>query len=348
MRVLASIQKIRDIQPIEDADFIELVYILGWQCVAKKGEFNIGDYCVYFEIDSFLPIKPVFEFLRSSSYKNSDILGEGYRLKTQKFRGELSQGLALPLYMFEELNNIEITEGLAVTKLLGVRKYEEGGKVTNGGTIIGRLPYSIPHTDETRIQNVPDIISEFEGKYYYITTKIDGSSYSVSYDIDGFHVTGHNYEYKDDGKCSFYEYVKGLNLKEKLKKYVEDNCLSYMTIQGEYAGPKIQKNRLALMKPEWFVFDIRIDGSRVSLTMLQDIVEEFGLMMVPIEEEGFDLPSQYPNAKALLYRAEGKYVSGLQKEGIVIRTQYPILSNTLGTYLSIKVINNDYLLKYSV
>ena len=57
MRKLASIQKIWDVVPIENADAIELVKVLGWQCVAKKGEFNKGDLCIYFEIDSFLPVK---------------------------------------------------------------------------------------------------------------------------------------------------------------------------------------------------------------------------------------------------------------------------------------------------
>ena len=91
MRKLASIQRIWDVQPIEGADSIELVKVMGWQCVAKKGEFKKGDMCVYFEIDSFLPIRPEFEFLRASSYKKTDIMGEGFRQKTMKFRGQLSQ-----------------------------------------------------------------------------------------------------------------------------------------------------------------------------------------------------------------------------------------------------------------
>ena len=48
MRKLASVQKIGKITPIEGADRIELVHVLGWQVVAKKGEFKEGDYCVYF------------------------------------------------------------------------------------------------------------------------------------------------------------------------------------------------------------------------------------------------------------------------------------------------------------
>ena len=57
-RKLARIQKIYQIEPIEGADRIELAYVLGWQCVVNKGQFKPMDLAVYFEIDSFLPIRP--------------------------------------------------------------------------------------------------------------------------------------------------------------------------------------------------------------------------------------------------------------------------------------------------
>ena len=103
MRKLASIQKISEIKPIPDADSIELVIIKGWQCVAKKGEFIPGDLCAYFEVDSYLPIDGRYEFLRKMSYRNNEFMGEGFRIKTAKFRGEISQGLALPLSAFPEV-----------------------------------------------------------------------------------------------------------------------------------------------------------------------------------------------------------------------------------------------------
>ena len=65
MRKLASIQRIWNIEPIEGADRIELAHVLGWQCVVDKGQFKPMDLAVYFEVDSFLPVRPEFEFLRS-------------------------------------------------------------------------------------------------------------------------------------------------------------------------------------------------------------------------------------------------------------------------------------------
>ena len=193
-RKLASIQYIHNITPIDGADRIELAHVLGWQCVVKKDEFKVGDHGVYLEIDSFLPVRDEFEFLRPSCFKNTDILGAGFRLKTQRFRGQVSQGLLLPISLFPEIP-ADTPIGTDVTELLGVKKWEIEERATTGGTIIGTLPPDIPHTDETRIQAMPELIEEFRDKPYYITTKMDGSSHSISIDDTGFHVTGHNYEY---------------------------------------------------------------------------------------------------------------------------------------------------------
>lgn len=343
-RKLASIQRIYKIEPIEGADRIELAYVLGWQCVVNKGQFNVGDLAVYFEIDSFLPIRPDFEFLRNSSYKNTDIMGEGFRLKTQKFRGQVSQGLLLPLSQFNEIPaNVEL--GADVTDALNVRKWEIEERVTTGGTIKGTLPYTVPHTDETRVQAAPELIQEFAGIDYYISTKMDGSSHSISIDENGAHVTGHNYEYKDDGNSSFYNFVNERGYKNAIEAFKEKEGLSTLTIQGEFCGAGIQKNRLKLTKPEWYVFTIMENGKRVSLNRMLEICSEVGLTNVPIEETGNDLPAKYPTVEALLERADGEYPNGGKKEGIVIRPTEPIFCANIGAELSMKVVSNKYLLK---
>ena len=344
MRKLASIQKVWKKEPIKDADRIELVHVLGWQCVVNKEQFQEGDIGIYFEIDSFLPIRPEFEFLRSSSYKKSDIMGEGFRLKTMRFRGQISQGLLLPISTFPEIpSNAEV--GDDVTELLGVRKYEIGERATTGGTIIGTLPYSIPHTDETRIQAEPQLFNAFSGLEYYISTKMDGSSHSIGIDENGFHVTGHNYEYKDDDSSSFYKLIKERGYKEKIEKYVSEHNLKTLAIQGELCAPGIQRNRLKLKSPEWYVFTIYKNRKRIGLNEMLKTCDDLEMKHVPIEETGMDLPSKYPTIDNLLIRAEGNYENAGTKEGIVIRPTEPVFNKTIGGNLSIKVINNKYLLK---
>ena len=344
MRKLASIQRIWKIEPIEGADRIELAHILGWQCVVNKGQFREMDLAVYFEVDSFLPIAPEFEFLRASSYRKTDIMGEGFRLRTMKFRGQISQGLLLPVSAFPAIP-ADAELGTDATEMLGVKKWEIEERITTGGTMIGTLPYDIPHTDETRVQAEPDLIQAFAGLEYYISTKMDGSSHSVGIDENGFHVTGHNYEYKDDGNSPFYELVKSMDLQAKMEAFATANNLSTFTIQGELCAPGIQKNRLKLTKPAWYVFTIRENGKRVGLTRMLEVCEKLQLESVPIEEIGTDLPVKYPTVEALLERADGNYPKGGKKEGIVIRPTEPVYCELVSGALSMKVVSNKYLLK---
>jgi RNA ligase (TIGR02306 family) len=344
MRKLASVQRIWKIEPIEGADRIELAHVLGWQCVVNKGQFQPMDPAVYFEVDSFLPVCPEFEFLRDSSYRKTDVMGEGFRLRTMKFRGQISQGLLLPLDAFPQIpKDAEIGED--VSALLSVRKWEIEERISTGGTMIGALPPDIPHTDETRVQAEPELIQDFAGLEYYISTKMDGSSHSVGLDSEGFHVTGHNYEYKDDGKSPFYEFVKALKLEEKMRAFAEENELLTFTIQGELCAPGIQNNRLRLTKPEWYVFTVRENGKRVSLERMLEICRRLELKSVPIEEIGQDLPSKYSTVEALLERADGSYPNGGKKEGIVIRPTNPVYCERISASLSMKVVSNKYLLK---
>lgn len=338
VRKLASVQYVHDVWPIDGADKIECIGVLGWRCVAKKGEFAVGDLCVYFEIDSFLPIRPEFEFLRSGCYKNSELLGEGFRLRTQRFRGQISQGLCLPLSI---LGEGQWSIGEDVTELLGVRKWEIEERATSNGTIIGSLPAGIPKTEESRIQAEPGLLEEFAGLPYYITTKMDGTS-ATMFRIDGrFGVCGHNYEYADDGNCSFWGWAHEFQLEERLKAAGLDN----IAIQGEFCAPGIQRNPLKLQRPNWYVFTV-VDVSehkRMGLEDTQRLCSELGLCMVPVEEQGDSLP--YSSIEDLLERARGQYPGGNHKEGIVIRPVEPVFSKTLSGPLSMKVINNDFLLK---
>jgi len=341
MRKLASIQEISAIKPIEGADAIELVIIKGWQCVAKKGEFKAHDKCVYFEVDSFLPLEERYEFLRRTSYRNNEFMGEGLRIKTISMRGEISQGLALPVSAFPEITETEA--GTNVTALLNVRKWEMPEVIGTSGIEVGEKPFAIPTTDETRLQSMTEFMDAFKGKPYYITTKMDGTSCTVYCNKGVVGVCGRNREYKEDtASCAMWAWVYKRGLKDKLLTLGEN-----IAIQGEFCGHGIQKNRLKLLEPNLFVFDIvRLEenGSRpkMGLADLQTYCERLGLDMVPVEEIGdsFDY-----TLDELLEKARGKYASGMDKEGIVVRTQDFQHNTELQHKMSFKVINNDFLKK---
>jgi len=331
MRLLVTIQRVRAISPIPDSDFLELAHVMGWQCVAKKGEFKEGELGVYYEVDSFLPLDERYEFLRASSYRDNVDNGEGFRIRTMKMRGQLSQGLLLPFEKFPELEGC--TEGADVTEKLNVKKWYIPETANAGGTIIGERPNGIPASDEIRIQSALELLEQLKGKPYYITTKMDGTS-GIVYYIDGkIGCCSRNKEIKDETDALYWLPVYKYGLKEKFEKLGRNIVLT-----GEIIGPGIQKNRLRLAEIEWNVFDVK-DWDANRYLPYDDAIAlcaELGLKTVPLEERGeqFDY-----SLETLLEKAKGKYPSGLDKEGIVVRDV------NAPKAVSFKVLNNDALLK---
>jgi RNA ligase (TIGR02306 family) len=331
MRALVTIQRVKAIAAVPDSDFLEAAHIMGWQCVVKKGEFKEGDLGVYFEVDSFLPLDPRYEFLRSSSYRENADNGQGFRIRTAKMRGQLSQGLFLPLPLFPELEGFR--EGDDVTEKLGVKKWHVPETANTGGTIIGERPYGIPASDEVRIQSATELLDALRGKPYYITTKMDGTS-GIVYYIDGkIGCCSRNKEIKDEADALYWMPVYRYGLKEKLARYGKNIVLT-----GEICGPGIQKNRLRLSALEWYVFDIREwdEGIYAPYDRLLEICASLEVPVVPLEERG---GSFNYTLEELLEKAKGKYPSGLDKEGIVVRDALSPKA------VSFKVLNNDALLK---
>ena len=331
MRSLVTIQKVTAINTIPDSDFLEAASIMGWQCVVKKGEFKTGELGVYFEVDSFLPVEPRYEFLRNSSYRENEDNGKGFRIRTAKMRGQLSQGLFLPLASFPELDGC--IEGEDVTEKLNVKQYYIPAIAGTGGTMIGDRPHGIPASDEIRIQSAQELLEELNGKPYYITTKMDGTS-GIVYYIDGkIGCCSRNKEIQDEKEALYWAPVYTYGLKEKFPKYEKN-----IVLIGELCGPGIQKNKLRLGSVEWYVFDVMDWDSRsyFSYDKACEICTALGLPYVPLEERGEHFSY---SLETLLEKAKGKYPSGLDKEGIVVReTMSP-------KAISFKVLNNDALLK---
>lgn len=153
MRKLASIRKVNKIEPIKDADRIELAHIDGWQVIINKGSVKENDLAVYFEVDSLLPCKEPFLFLEPRGRKQNDDGSEGYRLRTMKMKGVLSQGLLLPINSFpnslDDDDDYEIGED--VTDQLGVKLYEPPIPANLRGEVKGNFPYFLVKSDQERI-----------------------------------------------------------------------------------------------------------------------------------------------------------------------------------------------------
>ncbi|GHV40243.1 hypothetical protein FACS1894187_21010 [Synergistales bacterium] len=329
-RALVTIREVGEVTPIEDSDFLELAHVMGWQCVVKKGEFHTGDRAVYFEVDSFLPEEERYEFLRKSSFRENENNGRGFRIRTVKLRGQLSQGLILPVNNFPELNEHTLSDD--VTDILRVKKWYIPEIATTSGIIIGNRPYGIPASDEIRIQSALELLDMLRGKPYYITTKMDGTSCIVYYINGHIGCCSRNTEIKDDANALYWAPVYKYGLKEKLSALGKNIVLT-----GELCGFGIQKNKLRLPSYEWYVFDWRDwdSGEYVSYNEMTANCSSLGVPCVPTEEVG---DSFTYTLNELLQKARGKYPSGIDKEGIVVR------HSTAPHKVSFKVLNNDALL----
>ena len=327
-RRLVSIQTIDAIAPIPGADKIEQARVMGWTVVIKKGEFSIGDPCVFFEIDSVLPAGPSWsEFLRP----------RGFRVRTLKLRGVLSQGLALPV---DILGAGEVSRDVDLRDGLGVTKYE--AVLPDAREIAGPFPGRVPKTDEIRLQSALGVLDELRGQPFYVTTKCDGASATYVRDGDSFLACSRN-----------WALVRGDNPVWRLAERYQlaDRLPVDVAIQGEVCGPGVQGNRLGLATHELFVFsvyDLRA-GEFLSFERFVAFCAEHGLTTVPIERvvDGAAAAVYDHSLDGWLASSRGSYPGTTRhKEGIVIRPLVERRSEALGgSRLSFKVINNDFLLE---
>ena len=330
MRQLATIQKIEELRPIEGADAIECARVLGWELVVKKGQFKVGDLCVYCEIDSILPAdNPHFAFL------------EGKRIKTVKLRGQISQGIAFGLEVLPSLEEFyhdgvdpvgtDCTEHLKVTKW-------EPVQTMAGGQPKGNFPEYIPKTDETRVQILQPLLDQFAGTRCYITEKLDGSSITI-WRLDGeLHVASRNLQMKSG---TFWDVA------QMYAEHVEEG----FALQGELIGPGVQKNKYKLKEHHVRFF------SKFNIPEQQYVLPPTYGPYVPIIQENYILGTSIPDLVKLAI-GQSLITSGTKREGIVIRSYENIggvpsrhffgggrLNNAMG-YLSFKVINPEFSLKY--
>jgi RNA ligase (TIGR02306 family) len=342
MRKLASIQKIKEVIKHPNADTLDIVTVLGWKCVSKTGNFKAGDLCVYFEIDSLIPMS--HEWARF--LQNKDRPQAPARLKTIALRGQQSQGLCMPLETFKDTGldlSVQL-EGDDLTEFLGITKYEPIVPACLGGDVKGpRPPYTIK-TDEERVQAHPELLEEFQNKLVYVSQKIDGTSATYSYLNNDYNVSGRNWSYKEDTDNTYWKMSSKYQIQEKLKHIYDTSGVGY-AVQGEIAGPKIQDNLLALKDHELFVFNVMNlnTGTFLGFYEFKDFCERLQLQTVPILQI---CEFKWKTIDELLALADStNYPSGHVNEGIVIRPMHECYSNVLSARASFKVVSNKFLNK---
>lgn len=253
MRQLVKLAKIDKITAIPDAEFIEVSHVGGWAVVTKKGEFKAGDTAVYFEIDSFLPEgRSSWQFLVDKSSREYG--GQrGHVLRTVKFRGQVSQGLLLPVDSFPELQ--DVSPDADVAQLLGVIKYEKPIPACLAGEVRGVFPSRVPKTDQERVQNLAQKLEKWveDGIEWEVTEKLEGSSCTAGI-IDGeFRVCSRNLDLRETSGNTFWQVVRACGVEERLRRHFPNRELA---LQGELVGPGVEGNIYKLTKAAYYVYDV--------------------------------------------------------------------------------------------
>ncbi len=345
MRKLAKIVKIDELNPIEGADAIECAVVGGWKVVAQKGLYNVGNFAVYFEIDSWIPTE-LAPFLSKGKEPREFEGVKGERLKTIKLRGQLSQGLLIPLSEIYDhvggqiFGEICAEEGADLTELLGIKKWEKPVNAQLAGVCRGNFPSLIPKTDQERCQNLKKEIGQAiaVGQAFEVTEKLEGSSMTC-YLIEGeFGVCSRNMDLKETEGNSFWKTARVAGVEEKMRAQFG---LADFAVQGELIGPGIQGNIYNLKDTMFCIFDIYDirRGVYVDPATRQAMVKEMGLTHAPVLAYTAKLTDTLgiTDIDGLLKFAEGKStLAGVEREGVVFKE--------VNGGFSFKAISNKYLL----
>ena len=335
-RKLATIERIVEIRAIPEADKICAYRVKDWWVVDQVNKYEVGQLVIYCEVDSFIPTE-IAPFLSKGKEPREFEGVKGERLRSCRFKKQLSQGLLLPIgYCVAPRGKLTyVEEGTDVSEVLGIIKWEAPIPAQLAGQVRGNLPAGIIKTDQNRIQNIGKYLSEYYGKTFEKTEKLHGSSCTMYLDSnDEFHVCSRNLDLKPDENNSFWKAAIKYNVEQKMR----DAKMQGIAIQGELIGEGINGNQYKTQL-DFYIFDmLNVTTQQYAPSFnRQQIAAKLGLKHVPvIETVLFDdsWPVEY-----MLEEAEGvSQLNGSSREGIVWKCiQDPSISW--------KVISDAWLLK---
>ena len=349
MRTLCTIDTIRNIRPIPNADSIEVGSVRGWDVVVRKGEFSDGETVLYIEPDAALPVdNPVFSFLKQRGTIEVD--GRDFHvLRTARLRGQVSQGLVLPATAIPEAVAAHQL-GESLDKALEVFLYEKPIKVPTGGYAIGPWPFSwLKKTDSERVQNIPDWWFEKESNDgmdydWYASEKIDGMSTTYVRDGNKLRICSRNLELRsDDPDMLQLRVANDINLIDVMR----DHKLT--AVQGEVFGEGIQSNRLAIKGQRLRLFDAwRYDEGHVTNMFyalhMSELLRNVSVPFFPLAR----IPRSAAEAIEMVDGMKSSINPDKQAEGLVWHHDYGRTFDQLGNRSTFKAINPAYLIKHKL
>jgi RNA ligase (TIGR02306 family) len=323
-----TIEQIKTIEDIEGADRIQKATLcnLPFTFVILKGAYEVGETVLYFPIDSVIP-----ESLAIKLGVAGKLAGKRKdRVKTICLKKVYSQGVVgkfdiIVPHIIEHYgpdwatSRIELTPE-KITEWLGVLKYEPPSILEKGANL-RCLPCGLSIYDIEGCERNKDIVEILMPQLCYISEKVEGSNFSVSFDGTKVWVNQRRHtieQIEGETQHTWWKVAIEQGLVDLAKElYAKYNNIA--TIYGEMVGPGIQGNIYKLPKHSVYVFDIKIGaefiGAEDFMSICNNRVQTAPLIKVQVLSEFLS------NYKSVVEASHGPsliYKETL-REGIVIK-----------------------------
>ena len=311
MELDVAVKHINEITSHPNADRLDLARIGGYEVVVQKGIHQAGDEIIYIPENSLLP-----QWLLRKINLEGKLSGKGKnRVKPIRLRGELSQGIVLPLrndtyfegYDGKEYNVKKIND---LASFLGIEKYVAPIPVEMSGSVM-QCPINLPHYDVDDWKKDPETLAD--GKEMICQEKLHGTMTLVAWitDIDadddedvgpwiaskGISHRNQCFKHGDDTKNVLYvrttrhlaESMKNgaLEALQENDEFTNQNPYAIAWI-GETIGKKVQDLDYGYMTPIFVAFELMVkwqqwsEWKRLSVDMMMDAADRADVPFVPV------------------------------------------------------------------
>jgi len=345
-KLIVEIRTILEVNPHDNADRLEQVVVGGWNCVVKKGEYKVGDRCVFIPPDAMLP-PSFYEMYGVKNYlgqipSNHELATQGYmRVRATRLRGIPSYGLLIPYN--------EAYDNQDLVSYWNIQKWEPPAK-EECVDAEKENPHFHKYTDVENIRNYPNILKNNELVLCF--EKCHGSSIRTgiieesdeSGNLKPVWASGsHNMRRKppEGGNKSKYWIMYEHEGIKAACEYFYSEIKKPILFFAELYGIGVQDCNYGV-SPTFGVFDISIGGEYVSTQQRQMICTKYNIPQLPLLYSG---PFSMEKIKELTDGPTtiGSPTTGFKgREGIVVRPTEERRDWEIGRVI-LKSISVDYL-----
>ncbi len=336
-----------------NADNLEMASLVDkdYDLVVMKEQYISGDTVIFFPIGSILPTN-----ILDAIGLTGKLSGNGRNtVKTIKLRGNISQGIVVAPSVLYDLNILKdlALPGDDLTDILGVEKYDPPIISSDSG-ILTRLPEYVKKYDVENAQNYPHLVYHLMDIPVFISEKVEGSNWSISWvaEDDSISVCQRNYKIVPvEGKeHTWHKAARTGEFSNKIKLIaailtIWENDIKFVTIRGEIVGPGIQGNYYNLKEHEVYVFDIELNGISLSSDMFLVLCAILNIQPVPVISTYDTLFTQLEGKTLLSYSNGQSMIIDKPREGVVIKPMKEMIMDEDIGRVFFKQRSPEYLLK---